>query len=215
MRQRGERDCQGRGRTGVSRCNDERHCGRRLHCLCVLHLQLNRTGIGNAAARYCAGQGIAINRSRGERRVIPKNGCLSRKVRSCDLQRCGLRARFDGLRLNLSDAGGCHLLLRRGLPGSTGCAAETIKKEGGSCTCRDCLKNFAQMTPRGIKLANRSEAAGALVSPLPVTRLNVTGKNGLLQLPERGLSMPLQCERGKIWQVQAQLCLCAERAQVR
>jgi hypothetical protein len=35
------------------------------------------------------------------------------------------------------------------LPGGAGCAAETIKKERGSYACPDCLKNFAQITPRG------------------------------------------------------------------
>jgi len=34
----------------------------------------------------------------------------------------------------------------------------------------------------------------------PVTGLNVTGKNGLLQLPNRGLRIPLQWELGRILQ---------------
>jgi hypothetical protein len=53
------------------------------------------------------------------------------------------------------------------LTGGTGRAAETIKNERGSCTCRDCLKNFAQITPRGVKLVNASEETGNFRGAMP------------------------------------------------
>ena len=170
MRQRGEGDRQwatGIGGTALRGLNNDRHRWRCLHRLRVLHLQLNCSRGGDTAASYRARQGIAIDRRRGKRGTIPKNGCLRRKVCSRDFHGRGLTAGRDLIRSNLSNAGSRCSLLVCGLRCWTGCTAETIKKEGGSCTCRDCLKNFAQIAPRGNQTCQHRRGRGSLKEALP------------------------------------------------
>src|SRR5262249_26516315 len=126
-------------RIAVCSCNDKWNRCRGLHRLRVLHLQLNRSGGGNAGGSNRARQGIAVNRRRGEWRTIPEDGGLGREVGSHNLQSWSCGSSCNGLREYLSNGWDSNRLLCRGLRRCARCTAKTIKKERETYTRCDCL----------------------------------------------------------------------------